>query len=253
MSNAIIKRHDRTIVPNGAARAAQHVLSAFLLLRFLTDLCCVSLLTVSCSSSICFFFITYVMRGAMAITTLCYLSSSSRIASHRLARWIILTRAWYSLLVAMPKAKKQHVLQDVLVTSTKTVTAELGASAVKSPVAATMQVGAVLPMNIIAMIVDPAMMTTMTTTETDLATTATKTDSPPSAPSRNEPGLLPLIPMALCTCSIPDLDFSTRRKATSTTIQNHATTTLSRRRRISSTVRSRNLHFVKCPHSSTER
>ena len=83
MSNAIIKRHDRTIVPNGAARAAQHVLSAFLLLRFLTDLCCVSLLTVSCSSSICFFFITYVMRGAMAITALCYLSSSSRIASPR--------------------------------------------------------------------------------------------------------------------------------------------------------------------------
>ena len=224
MSNAIIKRHDRTIVPNGAARAAQHVLSAFLLLRFLTDLCCVSLLTVSCSSSICFFFITYVMRGAMAITALCYLSSSSRIASPRTMDHIN-TRM---VLLACCNAKK-------------------------SPVAATMQVGAVLPMNIIAMIADPAMTTTMTTTETDLATKATKTDSPPSAPSRNEPGLLPLIPMALCTCSIPDLDFSTRRKATSTTIQNHATTTLSRRRRISSTVRSRNLHFVKCPHSSTER
>mmetsp|Transcript_890 Transcript_890/g.2503 ORF Transcript_890/g.2503 Transcript_890/m.2503 type:complete len:271 (-) Transcript_890:1125-1937(-) len=214
-SNPFVERDEnkrlRTMVPNSAA-----VLSASLLLHLLTYLCCVSLLTESCSSSICFFFIVHGLLGAS--------------------------------LLQCQKAEKHR-------TSVTTDTAEGGATVVvKSPVAAEVQVGAVIPMNIIAMVADPAITTTTKAsktegeTKTDPMATATETDGKSSVPSRNGPGLLPLIPMALCTSLIPDLDSFMRQKAISSSIQNHATTTPSQKRHTLNTVRSRNFHFVKCPH-----
>ena len=158
------------------------------------------------------------------------------------------------LLSRCPKVSKQHMMSVMADATAEGPTRTAMKDSILVVVEMKLEEVVVVTENTVAMIGDLAIartMMTMITTCTGIVAELLlrATNGPTNGRNRSGSGHLPLIPTVLCTSSMPEVDSFTRLKATSTTTQNHATTTPSMQRHIFSTARSRIHHSVEFPRN----